>query len=405
MNLVLHRAPWLVTGSHNTDLPPLIANGGILVAAGRIQEVGPWSSLRQRSAQVVDHESCVLTPGLVNCHTHLELAWLAASDAGHSGPAGTGDMVGWIRALLDRRANEPDEAVILAAGRDALERMTAAGTMLVTDIGNALASATIGTDHPTRVNFLHEMLGLTATATERLATLPIDLPCTPHAPYSTGPGLLRRLKERSRRAGGLFSIHVAESAEEIRFLETGDGPLRDFLIERGAWTPAFMVPGTGAISYLDHLQVLDRHTLCVHCVQLTTSELDLLARRGAKVCLCPGSNRHIGVGRAPVPAMLQRGLLPGLGTDSLASNTSLSLWEEMRILRQDWPEIDPAVVFAMATSGGSQALDMDNVYGLLAPDTIARFLAVPLPERLAADEILPYLTTTGDSLQPHWVEG
>jgi cytosine/adenosine deaminase-related metal-dependent hydrolase len=340
----------------------------------------------------------------VNCHTHLELAWLAGDGAGHTGPPGTGDMIAWIRALLDRRANEPDKATILAAGRVALERMTAAGTILVTDIGNDSASATIGTGHPTRINFLHEMLGLPATATDRLAALPAELACTPHAPYSTGPELIKRLKERASQAGQLFSIHVAESAEEIRFLMSGDGPMRDFLIERGAWTPAFMVPGTGAISYLDRLRVLDRHTLCVHCVQLTTSEIDLLARRGAKVCLCPGSNRHIGVGRAPVPAMLQRGLLPGLGTDSLASNTSLSLWEEMRILRQDWPEIDPAVVFAMATSGGSLALGLDDVYGLLAPGRTARFLAVPLPARLSSAEIFPCLTTAGNSLRPHWIE-
>jgi len=402
MNRVLHRAPWLATGSFGTDLPLLIANGGVLVADGRIQAVGPWASLRQAANQVIEHEGCVLAPGLVNCHTHLELAWMAAVPGV---PAATDDMTGWIRKLLVRRKDAPDEPVILAAGRAALASMAQAGTIMVLDIGNDLASAAIGKNQPTRVNFLLEMLGLAVSASNRLAALPLEMACTPHAPYSTGPALIQGIKQRSRLNGGLLSIHVAESAEEIRFLMNGDGPMMNFLLERGAWTPSFTGPGTDAVTYLDRLQVLDRHTLCVHCVHLQDSEIDLLARRQAKVCLCPGSNRHLGVGRAPVMAMLQRGLRPGLGTDSLASNPGLSIWEEMRTLRQDWPELDPAVVFAMATSGGSQALGLDRLYGLLTPGRTARFLAVPLRAGLSSDEIFPYLTTLGDSLRPRWVEG
>ncbi len=400
MKQVLHRAPWLATGSYAPDLPALISNGAVLMANGIIQAVGPWPSLREKTAQVVEHEGCVLTPGLVNCHTHLELAWLASEAANHPMPPDQGSMTAWIRELLEKRGINPPLAVIMAAGRSTLDRMRDSGTILVADIGNAPASAAIGADHSTRVLFLHEMLGR-----DNPGLVPAGLACTPHAPYSTDPELIRTLKERARSAGQLFSIHVAESADEVQFLKAGTGPMRAFLMERGAWTPSNPVPGKGAISYLDQLQVLDDHTLCVHCVHLDKAELDLLARRQAKVCLCPGSNRYLGVGRAPVMEFLKRGLLPGLGTDSLASNVSLSLWDEMRTLRADWPELDPAVVFAMATSGGSQALGQADVYGLLAPGRTARFLAVPLPEMLVDGEILSYLTTAGANLRPQWVEG
>ena len=89
--------------------------------------------------------------------------------------------------------------------------------------------------------------------------------------------------------------------------------------------------------------------------------MDLLAETKSKVCLCPGSNRYLGAGTAPVENYLRRGILPALGTDSLTSNPVLSLWREMRLLAEEHPAVDPADILRMATLGGAEALGLELV--------------------------------------------
>lgn len=128
--------------------------------------------------------------------------------------------------------------------------------------------------------------------------------------------------------------------------------------------------------YLQRLGVLDPKTLCVHCVHVTENEIQLLAEKGAHVCLCPGSNRFLRVGKAPVERMLRHGLLPAIGTDSIASNEALDIWREMRILSEDHPEAKPAKILEMATLGGASALHCEGLFGSLAPGRRALFLEV-----------------------------
>lgn len=225
--------------------------------------------------------------------------------------------------------------------------------------------------------------------------------CTAHAPYSCTTGLLKKLKSESQRRGSPFSIHAAESEDEIEFLHTATGRLRAFVEERGAWDGSFHPPGCGAIEYLDQLDLLDANTLCVHSVHVSKQELTLLAEKKAKVCVCPGSNRYLGVGVAPVPEMISYGILPAIGTDSLASNPRLNLWEEMRILREDHPEINPETVFMMATRGGAEALGKAE-FGTIAPGKTGKMLAVQCKAN-SRNDVMDVLTTSGSETEVTWI--
>ncbi len=119
----------------------------------------------------------------------------------------------------------------------------------------------------------------------------LDIGCTPHAPYSTTPALLQAIKKQADQQGHIFSIHVAESKQEVDFLQFGTGVFREFLLERGAWDGSFTIPGKGSVQYLESLGVIDSNTLCVHGVHVNPAEIEILAKKKAKVCLCPGSNR------------------------------------------------------------------------------------------------------------------
>jgi len=132
----------------------------------------------------------------------------------------------------------------------------------------------------------------------------------------------------------------------------------------------------------------------------------MLAEHGCKVCLCPGSNRFLRVGVAPLEMMLRCGLLPAIGTDSLASNEELDLWREMRILREDHPMISSSRILAMATIGGAQALGREQDFGVLASGRKAAFLNVDSPALQGArdaEQLLDMLTGGGRPEILRWV--
>ncbi|HSR36030.1 MAG TPA: amidohydrolase family protein, partial [Desulfurivibrionaceae bacterium] len=396
----IYRAPFVLP-----VCAPVIVDGAVITEQGRVVAVGRYGDLKETDAELVDYEGHVITPALVNGHVHLELSHLAA--LGQEPQGAQGDMPSWIAALLEQRAAAIHLEEAAADARYALARLYAGGCAAVIDIGNLPESRTLGEGFKTAISFHQEFLGLAAAsqqqAMERLQAAPPDLCCTAHAPYSTGATLLRALKERTRQNKCLFPIHVAESADEIELLRNGTGRFRVFLEERGAWDGSFTPPGVGAVAYLDRLGVLDAQTLCVHGVHVTAEEIRLLAERGARVCLCPGSNRYMGVGRAPLAAMLAQGILPALGTDSLASNSHLSLWQEMAILREEHPEVPPGEVLAMASRNGARILGIERELGVIAPGVSSSLVAVECAAK-TGDEALEYLTTAGPVIRLEWIE-
>ena len=401
-NIYLYRAPWIVPVGKSP-----IRNGAILVENGIILAVDTYSVLKG-TAPVTDYEESVITPALVNGHCHLELSHLARLGQEKNW---TGDMASWIIKLLVLREELADEDV-LSEARHALVALHSSGVGLVADVGNGLDSAKIGNKSSAEVLFLLELIGLSQIGEQRAGEYLDEAcgqgknndknpNCTAHAPYSCTPGLLQKLKSESQRRRSLFSIHAAESEDELEFLRTATGRLRTFVEERGAWDGSFRPPGCGAIEYLDQLDLLDEHTLCVHSVHVSEQELSLLAKKKVKVCVCPGSNRYLGVGVAPVPEMISHGILPAIGTDSLASNPRLNLWDEMRILREDHPGIDPETVFMMATQGGAEALGKAE-FGTIAPGKTGKMLAVQCKAD-SKNDVMDLLTISGLETEVAWI--
>jgi len=251
-----------------------------------------------------------------------------------------------------------------------------------------------------------EYLGLAEFTLEknlsRLRQEPVETLCSGHAPYSTHGRLLQQLKVRATALGQVFPIHTAEPSAEAEMLGQGRGELVDFVRQRGFWDGSFVARGqSGSIHYLRDLQLLDARTLCIHAIHVSSEEIQILAGEGVKICLCPGSNRFLGTGKAPVRQYLENGILPALGTDSLASNPELSLWREMQILAEEHEGIDATAIFAMATRGGAEALGLGDRLGTLEPGKDADLLAVPVPGHVGtASQIYNYLVTTGSALQP-----
>lgn len=399
-SLRLHGAPWVVPVNR-----PIIEDGGVAVSAGKIVAVDQLPRLQQRypHAEVVFHPDVILTPALINAHCHLELSHLAQL-AASSRPA---TFTGWISRLLQLR--ETLGATGEQAQQSALEaaaQQYKSGISVVADIGNTAIGSNLAGSFPGILLAYKEYLGLAeSTLTRNLHRLqqePEEALCSGHAPYSTHGRLLQQLKRRAASFGHVFPIHTAEPAAEGEMIRQGRGEMVDFIRQRGFWDGSFMPRGSGGtVHYLHDLGLLDARTLCIHAIHVDKEEIRILAGQGSKVCLCTGSNLFLATGKAPVREYLDNGILPALGTDSLASNPEISLWREMRLLAEAHPAVATAHIFAMATRGGAEALGVEHRFGTLEPGKDADILAVPVFDRkITTVQVYDYLVRTGSALRP-----
>lgn len=363
---VLHRARLVVPISQ-----PAIEDGAVVVAGGAILDVGPFQLLRRQwlGAPARDHDETVLLPALINAHAHLDLSGLA----GQVKPQGS--MAEWIRSLLALREKLGEDHLEEARALT-LDSLPTFGTGIVGDIISSgvfpggLPNDMIITQTFVEVFGLHNQSlevaidQLSPAARNLLLDGQESVSLAAHAPYTTSAPLLKQIKQWGTARGKVISVHAAESEEEIHFLHSGLGPLRDLLEERGHEPDKWEHPGCGAVTYLNRLGFLDPLTLCVHVVQVSREEVNLLQSSGAGVCLCPRSNLFIGHGLPPVQDFLHAQISCSLGTDSLASNTDLNLFEEMSVL-MDKCSVSPEVVLAMATLNGARNLGMASYYGSL----------------------------------------
>ena len=370
----LFRAAWVIP----VESDP-IQNGAVAVQDSRIIEVAPFADLLKRypASKEIDCPGVIL-PGLVNAHIHLELSVFGPVPQKRSHST----MCDWIRQLLQKRmSGKYSEQEIHHAAERCAKEQYASGVVLLLDIGNSSLPSMEGS--VPRIYPLFELLGASAAASsevlETLSALPADLAITGHAPYSTSPALLQAIKQRSRKQQSIFSLHVAENPDESKLLLQGNGCFKVFLEERGAWDGTFPLTQQNYRSVVDYLyqtHILDETTLCVHCVHVSDKDIELIGRTKSSVCLCPSSNSFLGVGKAPLTAFLEQGIVPALGTDSICSNPDLSLWKEMSDLHQDNPQVPTATILEMATIAGARAMGMETDYGTLAPGKVAHFISI-----------------------------
>ncbi|HEY4744333.1 MAG TPA: amidohydrolase family protein [Desulfuromonadaceae bacterium] len=381
----LYAASWLV----NSDSDP-IPGGAIAVRGGVIVATGPLAELRRDhpGAPLVEYPDCAILPGLVNSHTHLELthfpSWRLRTHVEYNPRR----FVDWVIQVIKikRGLNRNDYAASVREGmRMCLESGTTAVGELVCDpalaplyrsslLAGRLFFELLGHD-PARFNPMLEQAMAACDDGDGGALLS---GFSPHAPYTIGEANLAPIRDAALSRGLPLAIHVSESLAEGEFVFDSAGPLAAELYPFVGWerylTPARRCTST---ELLDRAGLLTPATLAVHCVHVTLNDAERLKERGVRVVLCPRSNDRLDVGRPPVGLFRKLGIPLALGTDSLASNDSLSLWEEMRYALATFPhDLSPAEVFRMATIGGAEALGIAAACGSLEIGKRADFQVV-----------------------------
>lgn len=337
----------------------------------------------------IDHGPGVIMAPLVNAHLHLELSALKNTLSFDRG------FAAWVQALLEKR-EAMGNAVLVREAQKAAASLANLGIGYVGEISTLGLTRTLVQSQGLAGVWFQEAVGASTPTAELVKAEPLSFSLAGHAPHTTDPFLLQTVKKITRAKGLPFSIHLAESDVETEFIQGtqggNQGQWEQFLALRRIDTTLWPLGLKSPVQYLDDLGILDASTLAVHLLNINDQDLDILARTGTRICLCPRSNFMLHNKLPNIQEFLDKNLVPALGTDSLASSSSLSLFDEMAFVRQKFPDIDPAQVLSMATLNGARALGIDHLAGTLDKGKKATFIYVDVSACTPSD-LMEELTT------------
>jgi cytosine/adenosine deaminase-related metal-dependent hydrolase len=352
---IIHRARWIFPISR-----PPIRDGWVLTVGHQILEVSQGTSFPS-GVEIRDHGDLAILPGLINAHTHLEFSNLRCP-LGRPGIP----LDEWIVAVIQNRLEHASSRS--AAIRQGANEAHAGGARLICEIATPPWEVD---DEPLAAEIVAyaEVLGLAdSRADERIAAaeahaltiakrVSVTGGISPHAPYSTSLETIRRSVELACRNRIGVAMHLAESVAERELLELGTGQLSQRLQALGVYREQCF--GRGPHALLDILKLLAPapFALVVHGHDLRDDEIEfLVSHPRMSLIYCPRTQAFFGHEPGGLNRMLRLNGRIALGTDSRASNPDLSIWNEMRWLWAQRPDIDWQRVLQMGTIAGADAV-------------------------------------------------
>ena len=344
----------------------------ILDEEGRVQEIVE----RAEAGDGIRQMEGILSPGLINCHCHLELSHLRGLI-----PKG-GGLVEFVGQVMRHRNTDP--AVIGEAIRNGINELRSEGIVATGDICNTDHTAAIKASSGLHFQNFVEVSGFDpALADSRFAEalrvleafqrrgLPGSI--VPHAPYSVSPQLWQKII--GLKDNQLLSIHNQEDEAETDLFRGRTGRFMDLYAAMKLDVSFFQASGLSSLqTYHRHFRSTDgekRRVLLVHNVFTQPDDLDWMVTQSdgpaLHWCLCPSANLYINNRLPPVNLFRERGLQIVLGTDSLASNDRLSILAEMRLIRDAFDGVELEELFTWATSNGAEALGIESESGSFQP--------------------------------------
>jgi cytosine/adenosine deaminase-related metal-dependent hydrolase len=317
--------------------------------------------------------------------------------------------VDWLIALVVYRRELKTE-IIRDAINFGLEKSISAGTTCIGEITNMETEFAFFREKDMRVVVFPELISFNPgqaqelydnayamIESENLQGPLISVGISPHSPFTVSRSLLKITGHLVRESKIPLQIHVSESFAEMEFFFDAKGEIATKLFPLVGWdelTAPFHMKTP--VQYLSSLEFLSPFTSLVHCVHITDGDLDNIAKSGASVIHCPRSNFFLSNGRCPIEKILDRGVRVGLGTDSLASNTSLSLWDEMRFTklvheRSGKTKIPSSKLLEMVTINGAHILGKGSEVGSIEIGKKADLIGINIEGLSSLDNLSDYL--------------
>ncbi|MEP6718768.1 MAG: amidohydrolase [bacterium] len=340
----------------------VIQDAGLAVQGGRIVAIGSRADIagNYSAPQTINAAGRLIVPGLINGHTHIPMTLFR-------GLADDLDLQDWLtKYIFPAEAKNVSEEFVRAGTRLGLAEMIRGGTTTYCDMyyfedaiadetARAGVRAVLGEtiiDFPVADNKTNaEGMAYVERFVKKWQGHELITPAiAPHAPYTVSEEHLKAARAFSDRTGAPIVTHISETKREV--------------------DDSIKAKGASPIDYLERIGFLNNRVIAAHVIWPSPSEIDVLKRLGVGVIHNPQSNMKLAAGVSPVPEMLAKGLIVGLGTDGAASNNDLNMWEEMdtaaklhKVFSGDPKVMSAEEAFELATIRGAQALHLESEIG------------------------------------------
>ena len=340
-------------------------DGNVIVYAGKAVCAPVFNA-----DETIDGTGCLCMPGLVNLHTHTPMTYLRSAGADKV-------LEDWLKQAIFPLEKQWDNALIRSATDLGCMEMLRFGTTSFNDMyfhTDVMAEAV--RDNGMRALLGHGIVdfdGSCADMVEGVAMAEkwnhacndrIRFSLAPHSEGATTPTLIAKVAKTAREMGLPIHIHVSETNFD-----------RQGSLKRQGLTPP---------AYLEKMGILESPVIAAHCVWFDDADIEIFRKHGATIAHNPISNLKLASGIAPIAKMLKAGCKVALGTDGVASNNNLNLWEEVKLMPmlQKGITLDPTVVrpsqvLAAATVAGAKAMGYDRL-GLIREGYLADLILLDL---------------------------
>ncbi len=346
-----------------------IENAALVLDENQILDMGFFSKLKKKfpSLAIKDFSDYIIMPGFINCHSHLELSCLRNKvKPKHS-------FTDWLQEIVGLKSQLTQEEICLGiqAGIDELVKW---GVVAVGDISSDYLSyqelvktkligrvygefiAVNPADIESRLNKLAEAMTQTSGSQKR-----IKPGISPHSTYTLCPQAFHTITDYIKKNAYHSAIHVGESREEQLFFNKRQGKLFEFI--NNIYPVSDEIQSKNPLSYLYSSDYLPKNSMVIHLNILTNDEISILKAMNLSVIHCPLSHDFFQHPPFQMNALLENGINLALGTDSLASNSQLNFFAEMRQLEKTFSFLSPEEIIKMATINGAKALQLQKGLG------------------------------------------
>ena len=297
----------------------------------------------------------ILCPGFINAHCHLELSYLQGLIEEKKG------MLKFIEAMQKRHSFCREDKDVKNAINIAEKQMIKNGIVAVGDICNTADTLFQKAKFNLKYyNFIeifdvkNEMANQIICKGKKLRdqfrNFGMKATIVPHSGYSVPPKLMQKIENVFDAKDDLLTIHMQETSTENDLFEKKKGSFFTWLKNINASSEIWnkRSKSRDVLSELQYKKILLVHnTFLKHKVSDSNY-----------YCTCPKANIYI-ENSLPNYNFFNPDKLC-VGTDSLASNNSLSILEELKVIKEN-SSFDLNTLLKIGSKNGAEALGFSNL--------------------------------------------
>lgn len=353
MNICIKNG-FLITANKNGEC----YEGCVHVSDDVISYVGTEENAPEFDAdRTIDANGGIIAPGFVNTHTHIPMNLFrsAADDMA---------LMDWLQNAIWPAEDRLTSEDVYWGSMLGMAELVAGGVTCFNDMYNfVFDTVKAANDSGIRGVVGATVIDLGKSVEERLEEAEklfehvkdmkrVSAAIAPHAEYTVSEESFKKLIKTATKLDSRIHIHISETKGE-----------HEDSIKRNGKTPIEVVQSVG---------LLELPIMAAHCVWVSDSDMDIMARYNVGVMSCPQSNLKLGSGIARIADMMEKGITVSCATDGAGSNNNLSMMEEMTYMAmlqkgtKHEPKVMPArTAVETATINGAKVLGLDKSIGSL----------------------------------------